>query len=132
MQSGSYSQYLPPIQDKVREHDRRENGDARLIYDVAVTESRYLRYPNLRGDLLTFVADDDVWLAPSSGGRAWRISAYRAPAAGPKFSAHGSLAAWPSWGDGQPEIYLTSPAGGGSARGRYLPNHKPRFRVWEH
>src|SRR5215467_12328502 len=48
-----------------------------LIYDVAMAESRYLRFPNIRGDLLTFVADDDVWLAPADGGRAWRISADR-------------------------------------------------------
>src|SRR5258708_34515600 len=108
MQSGSYSQYLPPIQDKVREHDRRENGDARLIYDVAVTESRYLRYPNLRGDLLTFVADDDVWLAPSSGGRAWPISAGRAPAAAPQFSTHRSPAACASCRHGHPSVYMTS------------------------
>ena len=114
----------------MREHDRRENGEARLIYDVAVTESRYLRYPNLRGDLLTFVADDDVWLAPSSGGRAWRISADRAPAAGPKFSADGSLVAWTSWRDGPPEIYLTSTAGGDSVRISYWSNQNTRFRGW--
>ncbi len=30
-----------------------------------MTSSRYLRYPHLRGDLLTFIADNDVWLAPA-------------------------------------------------------------------
>ena len=32
----------------------------------------YLRFPHLAGDLLTFVAEDDIWLAPLGGGRAWR------------------------------------------------------------
>jgi tricorn protease len=95
-----------------------------------VTESRYLRYPNVRADLLTFVADDDVWLAPAGGGRAWRISADRTPAAGPKFSGDGGLVAWTSWRDGPPEVYLTSTAGGDSARVSYWSNQNTRFRGW--
>jgi tricorn protease len=35
-----------------------------------MTPAGYLRYPHLHGDLLAFVAGDDIWLAPSSGGRA--------------------------------------------------------------
>jgi tricorn protease len=96
-----------------------------------VTESRYFRYPNLCGDLLTFVADDDVWLAPSAGGRAWRISADRVPAAGPKFSGDGSLVAWTSWRDGPPEIYLASTAGGDAARVSYWSNPGTRLRGWD-
>ena len=34
----------------------------------------YLRYPHVHGDLLTFVTEDDVWLAPAEGGRAWRLT----------------------------------------------------------
>jgi tricorn protease len=29
----------------------------------------YLRFPTLRGDLVGFVAQEDVWLAPVEGGR---------------------------------------------------------------
>ena len=95
-----------------------------------MTESRYFRYPNLRGDLLTFVADDDVWLAPAAGGRAWRISADRAQAAGPKFSGDGSQVAWTSWRDGPPEIYLASTDGGDTARVSYWSNQSTRLRGW--
>jgi tricorn protease len=35
----------------------------------------YLRYPHIHGDLITFVAGDDVWLSEAAGGRAWRLSA---------------------------------------------------------
>ncbi len=105
-------------------------GEARLIYDVPVTESRYFRYPNLHGDLLTFVADDDVWLAPAAGGRAWRISADRAQAAGPKFSGDGSLVAWTSWRDGPPEIYLAGTDGGNATRVSYWSNQTTRLRGW--
>ena len=95
-----------------------------------MTESRYFRYPNLHGDLLTFVADNDVWLAPIEGGRAWRISADRAQAAGPKFSGDGSLIAWTSWRDGPPEVYLASTTGGDAARVSYWSNQATRLRGW--
>ena len=42
-----------------------------------MTTGAYLRYPHLYGDLVAFVADDDVWLAPVTGGRAWRFTADR-------------------------------------------------------
>ncbi len=97
-----------------------------------MTDSRYFRYPNLRGDLLTFVADDDVWLAPAAGGRAWRISADRVQAAGPKFSGDGGLVAWTSWRDGPPEIYLASTDGGDTSRVSYWSNQGTRLRGWNH
>jgi len=80
-----------------------------------MTVSRYLRYPHVRGDLLTFIADDDVWLAPAGGGRAWRISADQSAAAYPRLSPDGSLIAWTSWRDGPGEIYLAATGEGGAA-----------------
>jgi hypothetical protein len=40
-----------------------------------VTSAGYLRYPHVHGELLVFVAEDDIWLASAGGGRAWRLSA---------------------------------------------------------
>jgi tricorn protease len=82
-----------------------------------VTASRYLRYPHLRGDLLTFIADDDVWLAPADGGRAWRISADQAAAAYPRLSPDGGLIAWTSWRDGTAEIFLAATGEGSTVGG---------------
>ena len=78
----------------------------RRSYDNAMTSAGYLRFPHLHGDLLAFVAEDDVWLAPLDGGRAWRLSADRAEAANPRFSRDGSWVAWTSWRDGPAEVYL--------------------------
>jgi tricorn protease len=47
---------------------------------TTMTPAGYLRYPHIHGDLLAFVAGDDVWLAPASGGRAWPLTADGAPA----------------------------------------------------
>jgi tricorn protease len=75
----------------------------------------YLRYPHLHDDLLTFVAADDVWLAPIAGGRAWRITADRQPVRTPRFSPDGEHIAFVSFRDGHPELYVIPVAGGGTA-----------------
>src|SRR4028118_2316331 len=42
---------------------------------MAASTQAYLRFPHVRGDVVTFVADDDVWLAPLAGGVARRVGA---------------------------------------------------------
>lgn len=79
----------------------------------------YLRYPHLHGDLVTFVAEDDVWLAPIDGGRAWRVSADQAGASSPRFAPDGSHLAWTSWRDVEPEVHLAPTDGGPSRRLTY-------------
>lgn len=95
-----------------------------------MADSCYLRYPGIRGERVSFVADDDIWIAPVGGGRAWRISADQAPAACPRFSPDGSLVAWTSWRDGMPEIYLAGSEQGGSARVSYWSSETTRVRGW--
>lgn len=70
-----------------------------------MTNGAYLRYPHLHGDLVTFVADDDVWLAPLAGGRAWRFTADRVPVSDPRFSPDGSRIAWTGGREGAPEVF---------------------------
>jgi tricorn protease len=65
-----------------------------------VTSSGYLSHPHVHGDLIAFVVEDDVWLAPSGGGRAWRLSASQGLARGPRLSRDGSQVAWPTWAAG--------------------------------
>ncbi len=84
----------------------------------------------MRGDLLTFIADDDVWLAPAEGGRAWRISADQAAAAYPRLSPDGSMIAWTSWRDGPAEIYLAATGEGGSERVTYWSSMTTVMRGW--
>ncbi|HEU5109929.1 MAG TPA: hypothetical protein VFT95_15410, partial [Micromonosporaceae bacterium] len=75
----------------------------------------YLRYPHLHQDLITFVAEDDVWLAPVDGGRAWRVTADQVRAARPRFSPDGTMLAWTTWRDVDPEVWAT-PVDGGAGR----------------
>nr|WP_281496685.1 S41 family peptidase [Ornithinimicrobium sp. F0845] len=75
-----------------------------------------MRYPHLHGDLLTFVAADDVWLAPAAGGRAWRVSDDGSPARNPRFSPDGQHIAYVSHRDGHPEVVAVDVATGQSRR----------------
>ncbi|MET0136736.1 MAG: peptidase S41, partial [Kibdelosporangium sp.] len=79
----------------------------------------YLRFPHLNGDLVTFVAEDDVWLAPLDGGRAWRVSADQVPVAKPRISPDGRHVAWTSTRDVEPEVHVAPIDGGPSRRLTY-------------
>ena len=90
----------------------------------------YLRYPHIHGDLLTFAAGDDIWLAPASGGRAWRLSADDVPVSYPRFSRDGSQVAWTSWRDGNPEVYAADTGGSTANRLTYWGDPQTRVTGW--
>src|SRR5882757_2037434 len=99
-------------------------------YDDAMTSAGYLRFPHVHGDLLAFVAEDDVWLAPLDGGRAWRLSADRAEAASPRFSRDGHWVAWTSWRDGPAEVYLAGVEGERARRLTYWSDQAAKVCGW--
>ena len=95
-----------------------------------MTSAGYLRFPHLHQDLVTFVSEDDVWLGPVEGGRAWRVSADQTPASHPRISSDGSLIAWNSTKDGQSEIYLAAADGGDQRRLTYWGDPYTRVTGW--
>ncbi|WP_222431933.1 S41 family peptidase [Leekyejoonella antrihumi] len=75
----------------------------------------YLRFPAVRGDQVAFVADDDVWMAGTGGGRAYRISTDHRPATCPHISPDGTRVAWASGSPTCQEVYV-APVDGGATR----------------
>ena len=94
----------------------------------------YLRFPHVHADLLSFVAEDDVWLAPAAGGRAWRLTTDGGQASHPRFSPDGARIAWTSWRDGGiPEVYtaeLDGGTGGPATRRTYWGDMRTRTTGW--
>ncbi|MEI5100541.1 PDZ domain-containing protein [Streptomyces sp. PmtG] len=95
-----------------------------------MTQPAYLRFPHPHGELIAFTAEDDVWLAPLDGGRAWRVSADNTPVTHPRVSPDGTTIAWTSTRDGAPEAHLAPVDGGPSKRLTYWGNAKTSVRGW--
>ncbi|MFJ5259671.1 S41 family peptidase [Streptomyces sp. NPDC088387] len=90
----------------------------------------YLRFPHVQGELVAFVAEDDVWIAPLAGGRAWRVSADNTPVTLPRISPDGTTVAWTSTRDGAPEVHVAPVDGGPSRRLTYWGSAKTQVRGW--
>jgi tricorn protease len=91
----------------------------------------YLRFPHIHDDLLAFVAEDDVWLAPADGGRAWRLTSDGGQASHPRFAPDGATIAWTSWRDGGiPEVYTADADGGLATRRTYWGDIRTRVTGW--
>jgi tricorn protease len=95
-----------------------------------VTHPAYLRYPHLHGELIAFTAEDDVWVAPLDGGRAWRVSADNMPVNHPRISPDGTRIAWSSYRDGTPEVHLAPVDGGPSDRLTHWGSQRTSVRGW--
>ncbi|MGX6741217.1 S41 family peptidase [Streptomyces xantholiticus] len=95
-----------------------------------MTHPAYLRYPHLHGDLIAFTAEDDVWVAPLDGGRAWRVSADNMPVNHPRISPDGTRIAWSSYRDGPPEVHVAPVDGGPSDRLTHWGSYRTSVRGW--
>ncbi|HEY3478612.1 MAG TPA: peptidase S41, partial [Streptomyces sp.] len=90
----------------------------------------YLRHPHPHGELISFAAEDDVWVAPLDGGRAWRVSADNMPVGRPRVSPDGEQVAWTSTRDGAPEVHVAPLDGGPSRRLTYWGDIRTAVRGW--
>lgn len=77
--------------------------------------SAYLRMPALQGELLAFVSDDDLWMAPLAGGLARRLTNGLGEPAWPSLSADGRWLAYTGRDAHHTEVFVM-PAEGGPAR----------------
>ncbi|MFC3578054.1 S41 family peptidase [Streptomyces yaanensis] len=90
----------------------------------------YLRFPHLHGELVAFTAEDDVWVAPLDGGRAWRVSADNMPVNHPRISPDGTTVAWTSTRDGAPEVHIAPIDGGPAKRLTHWGSSRTQVRGW--
>jgi tricorn protease len=78
-------------------------------------EGRLLRFPDVHKDHIVFSYAGDLWLVPTRGGTARRITTHPGLELFPKFSPDGSQIAFTGEYNGQPNVYLI-PADGGQPK----------------
>ncbi len=93
-----------------------------------MSSSHYLRYPHLSGEMLTFAAENDIWVVPIGGGRAWRISSLQQPVRNPRISPDGSTIAWTVVQGAAPEVVAADVDGGNFRRLTYWGHQSTKVR----
>jgi tricorn protease len=79
---------------------------------LAGTPARLVQYPDIRGDIVVFSYEGDLWKLAATGGVAQRLTTYPGNETTAKISPDGSTIAFTGSYDGVPAVY-TMPIGGG-------------------
>ncbi len=82
-----------------------------------------LRFPDIHKDKVVFVSGEDIWIVPSEGGEAQRLTIHDGEEKFPKFSPDGEYIAFTGEYDGNSDVYVMNNQGGDITRLTYHPDY---------
>jgi len=97
---------------------------------LATAQTKLLRFPDIHGDQVVFTYGGDLWLAPTSGGTAWRLTAHPGQELFAKFSPDGNWIAFTGQYDGDEQVYVVPTTGGTPKQLTFYPARGPLAPRW--
>ncbi|MFO7893025.1 MAG: S41 family peptidase [Longimicrobiales bacterium] len=85
----------------------------------SAAQNGYYRQPSIRGDVVVFVAEGDLWKVPVNGGDATRLTTHPEQELDPALSPDGEWLAFTATYEGPREVYVMPVAGGSPRRLTY-------------
>jgi tricorn protease len=96
----------------------------------AAAQTKLLRFPDIHAERVVFCYAGDLWLAPSAGGAATRLTAHPGLELFPKFSPDGQWVAFTGQYDGDEQVYVMPVAGGAPTQLTFYPARGPLPARW--
>jgi tricorn protease len=97
---------------------------------AAFSQTKLLRFPDIRGDRVVFTYAGDLWTAPSSGGSAVRLTSHPGVEVFGKFSPDGKWIAFTGQYDGDEQVYVVPTSGGEPRQLTFYPAKGPLAPRW--
>jgi tricorn protease len=101
-----------------------------LAFNVAFAQTKLLRFPDIHGDRVAFTYGGDIWIAPTSGGSAIRLTAHPGVEVFAKFSPDGQWIAFTGQYDGDEQVYVIPASGGVPRQLTFYPAKGPLTPRW--
>src|SRR5258705_5159702 len=85
---------------------------ALVVSTTAYSQTKLLRFPDIRADRVAFTYGGDLWTASTSGGLATRLTSHPGVELFAKFSPDGKWIAFTGQYDGDEQVYVVPTSGG--------------------
>lgn len=103
---------------------------ALLVSTTAYSQTKLLRFPDIRGDRVVFTYGGDLWTAASSGGMATRLTSHPGVELFARFSPDGKWIAFTGQYDGDEQVYVVPTTGGEPRQLTFYPARGPLPPRW--
>lgn len=101
-----------------------------IASSAANSQTKLLRFPDIRGDRVVFTYGGDLWTASSSGGAATRLTSHPGVELFGKFSPDGKWIAFTGQYDGDEQVYVVPATGGEPRQLTFYPARGPLPPRW--
>ena len=101
-----------------------------VLSNTSNSQTKLLRFPDIRGDRVVFTYGGDLWTAPSTGGAAVHLTSHPGVELFGKFSPDGKWIAFTGQYDGDEQVYVVPTSGGEPRQLTFYPAKGPLPPRW--